>query len=972
MQLEEPDYNMAPNDFIINIANSQPQIAEKLNSILEDYETNPQRAEEIFTEIVNLFKEDLTILHQFNEFLNKERKVAIITKSIIKNMVNFLMGSLSKRVADQALMSSFIKISIDVSKNHLDNKAFFSIDELTSHFLSKVKEFDEQSKELGEDFHKILQDILIEFKLKEEASMNAQNEAIKQDKHIAPAPVTKPVKTIDPLPKPPTPAYEPKTVYNIKTETDIIDILSEMLSEKDFEFFNKLLFLYGSSVISYNEFVQMGKNILSTLKKDVCLTIKTMLENREKLRIKVNPFFIKNHISAEEPELYNKSYKKLEPTKLMFDRESVNDLINKRFICMAHGTESTATTEEGNTKRFVKNSSEGLLLKVEDEMHEFDIMIHQIEVFGRYLDYMHDPELPESKYRNYFKKIRNLHIIKHIYGSNSEMITGLIEQKNLEAIERLRDRFKLYNKKLHTIRKQILPNWKMRMHNNYYRSLDILSNTIKMMEKRLLEGKVLLDDVKHNRFRRKVGKLRIWSSIKRLLYYKKETYVNIEKNSNWFYNPIFFFSLPNKAVMKDVINILRLHLQTSKNNYLDKTKNLSIIKTLFEDFFDVKGDPGVDLIGEMPTAESLTADLKVIEEKLLGERKFSNIDKFVVKVENCKSPEKMNNLIKRAPIIDDNEGEDNDSVNGGSEFEKIINSNSSSEEKFPKMRINKQQTDPKKRNLFGPHQFYLLYQYFFFICERFNFAYEFSAQKLKDESLYYLFKKLLTYYLIGMIDSHVYEECMKTLLGDNAGIFLNLDKMMNNLLKVNFTNDFTSFTLELSKNICESDVGDDNSVDEANFAKICFRMVTKAVGTRTNRNTAVNLIQNYSSLHKELFRFELDRDKYQIFIHKIKSIYQEDGKNANNTHKKLVTKISAQLNQNRNLNNDEIKDHYWSNSKVSLSYSLKRKDFIFNKPGLEDIVLRNKVKTVEEEQAIVSKKDSFRQKREFIFRKMRE
>lgn len=58
-------------------------------------------------------------------------------------------------------------------------------------------------------------------------------------------------------------------------------------------------------------------------------------------------------------------------------------LVNKKYFSVASGNEGGG---EENARAHIKNSSEEELLKLEDELHEFDVVIQRLKVVRGFID----------------------------------------------------------------------------------------------------------------------------------------------------------------------------------------------------------------------------------------------------------------------------------------------------------------------------------------------------------------------------------------------------------------------------------------------------------------------------------------------------------------------------------------------------------------------------------------------------------
>lgn len=65
----------------------------------------------------------------------------------------------------------------------------------------------------------------------------------------------------------------------------------------------------------------------------------------------------------------------------------------------------------------------------------------------------------------------------------------------------------------------------------------------------------------------------------------------------------------------------------------------------------------------------------------------------------------------------------------------------------------------------------------------------------KDLRIYSLFKKLLLYNINGVVDNSVYEDCIRAVFLENSGVFLNFDKIFQNIFKIHKEDEFSQFIL---------------------------------------------------------------------------------------------------------------------------------------------------------------------------------
>lgn len=915
-----------PRKFITTLNQSNPKMLRQVAGVLEHYAMNRLDAEGAYAQLVELFKDDVTALAMFNEGLIKDRQVAYLGKQNVEKMVTYLLTNVAQKGVNQKQMNEFVKISIEVCKNYLDKRAYFSYDDLIDYYMIKMIEFESQHSLLGNEFHAIIDEVLNDFR-----------KSLNEPEPSRPRPVPIKKGKVKPETEPPKPVVEPKIPTPIKYEEQILDHLEECLSPEDIQALLKIFWLYYKSVISYSELIELAQNILIKLRKESCAVLKTALESREWARISRSPFNLKFQMKDKVGDDANKSYKILEAKELKYD--ITDDVLNKSYVCVAHGTESTGTYEEGSGKRFIKNNAEELLLKIEDEMHEFDYTIQQLDVFTRYLIKMEDPTLEPKRFDTYLMKINNLKLIHHIYGSRAPQIIRLFEECNKEIVMTIRKRLQEHLLALQKTRENLREGWHQKMKANFYKGLDILSNSIKMMEKKIFVNKQMLEELKTNKKIR--GKVKLWSSIGKLLAVEQDEYIDYAKGGNVFSNPSLAFSLAEPTVLADTVALLHLLLQTSKNSGADKQRSRKLIKKLILIFFEIS-EPNLEtFIGEIDTEASLKEKLADVERRI-PDRAIIYSDRFQLKMDIHKIPDLLENLKgdkedNKKAAQEPKNAEQNQPEN---EFEQLIESNNSVEDNYPEMRAKEEGKRTQSRMYFGSHQFYVFYRYILYAMERLQYVYEYSAKTLGTSEIYCLFKKLVIYNIHGVIDNSSYEEAIRTLMGNHGGILLNLDKIVANALKIHPNDDFSNYVLKLHKRLFSSEASQPLSEDVI-FAKSCFKLnEVTSVNNKSYRNSAMNSFNtNYNVVNNELLKFEFIKSKRLFVVHKIKSIFQDDGKVVYNTYKALMEKNYNYVSRVCAMEEYRPEDFHIVNN-IPLHLNAKKKEFVFSKAGAEDVVMR--------------------------------
>lgn len=900
---------------------------QQVAGILEHYAMNRLDAEGAYAQMVEIFKDDVTALAMFNDGLIKDRQVVYLGKQSVEKMVTYLLTHVAQKGVNQKQMNEFVKISIEVCKNYLDKRAYFSYDDLIDYYMIKMYEFESQHSLLGNEFHAIIDEVLNEFR-----------KSLNEPEQTRPKPIPIKKTKVKPEPEPPKPVPEPKIPAPIKYEEQILDHLEENLRDEDVSALMKMLWLYKKSVICFPEFVDLAQNILVKLRKETCAVLKTALESREWARVSRSPFNLKLQMNDQPHNYeYNKSYKSLVAKELIFH---FNDsVINKQYVCVAHGTESTSTYEESSTKRFIKNSAEELLLKMEDEMHEFDYMTQQLEVFTGFLIKMEDQTLEPRRFDLYLHKINNLKLLHHIYGNRAPTIMKLFEERNRDIVLTVRKRLEEHLTALHKARENLRENWHNKMRANFYKSLDILSNSIKMMEKKMFVNKQMLEELKLNKKIR--GKVRLWASIGKLLTAEQDQLIDYNKGGNIFSNPVIAFKLGDPVVLSDTVALLHLLLQISKNSIADKQRTKKMIKKLIIAFFDIEEPILENFIGEVDTENGLRERLADIERRT-ADRSILYADRFQLKMDTHKIPDLLDNLKgdkeENKKVVQ--ELRSSDQHQPESEFEQLIESNNSVEENYPDMKTKEEAKRSHNRIFFSSHQFYVFYRYILYAMERLQYVYEYSNSILGTNEIYVLFKKLLIYNIHGVIDNSNYEEAVRTLMGNNGGILLNLDKIVANALKIHPNDDFSNYVLKLNKGLFAKE--DEQLLsEEVLFGRCCFKLnEVTSVNNKSYRNSAMNSFNtNYNVPNNELLKFEFAKGRNLFVVHKIKSIFQDDGKVIYNTYKALIDKNFHYLSRVCSIDEYKPEDFVIVNN-IPLHFNIKKREVIFSKASCEDIVIK--------------------------------
>lgn len=114
-------------------------------------------------------------------------------------------------------------------------------------------------------------------------------------------------------------------------------------------------------------------------------------------------------------------------------------------------------------------------------------------------------------------------------------------------------------------RKEVFsPKWKATMEHNYYKALDVKSNSIKVREKKKLVNKNLMIELRkmeEKSVSRKMG-VKIKTTVPKLLGLEShKEFFKVESEQKNLDNPLICFKLDDTKILKDVVCILVSYLR---------------------------------------------------------------------------------------------------------------------------------------------------------------------------------------------------------------------------------------------------------------------------------------------------------------------------------------------------------------------------------------------------------------------------
>ena len=279
------------------------------------------------------------------------------------------------------------------------------------------------------------------------------------------------------------------------------------------------------------------------------------------------------------------------------------------------------------------------------------------------------------------------------------------------------------------------------------------------------------------------------SSIKYLIKNEPEDRLEvgaIDSMDSSFFNPIICFSRSNSIICHDAISLIGIYLKFSKSN-CDKKKTSFFIRQFFIHFLQIKPEDRIFQV-TYETSEDLKRSLSELEKSIYPTKEFYYHKKIDVEIEeeNIKTVAEMISsencfndfLTSENPFIKNDDPAslttpltDKNVPNGEKEIE------------APKAVICENEQRHKNNPFFASYQFFVTFKYFFIFYERLEFAFHFSMNAFNDKRVYQAFLNLLIFHIFGIIDSQSYENSILVLFNKKGGVLLNMDKIIQNLLK---------------------------------------------------------------------------------------------------------------------------------------------------------------------------------------------
>ena len=200
--------------------------------------------------------------------------------------------------------------------------------------------------------------------------------------------------------------------------------------------------------------------------------------------------------------------------------------------------------------------------------------------------------------------------------------------------------------------------------------------------------------------------------------------------------------------------------------------------------------------------------------------------------------------------------------------------------------------ESQNRSFFGYYNFHNFFNHFVILYERLKLM-----KSLTDrQGVFDFVKQVMMLSLTHVIDSELFEDVVGCLLSQYSGVFLNLEKILANIIKELPLHDIDKFVTSLNRKLFDSNRlagesheelpeqlrGFPNEVNEEEwlFLKTCYKLSSLTFKNKTNckQSQIQSYINNNNLVNDHLLKFEFRTDDQVFVIHKVKSLFEHSPK----------------------------------------------------------------------------------------------
>lgn len=449
----------------------------KIAELLEKYDIAMVESGQVFRGIVHELRDNEDMLDDFNEFLNEDRRVREVSCDQIAELFNHVYDTMQKVTPDKVKFMRFLNVSDELGKA-LDEVKVMSLEELGEMILEAVGHNGTVAY-WGQNFIEALDAAIKDYitaqkKLPNKTGKNGvQSPPAVQDKQIPEPPKStkacppdvkttktqnKPLAVLAPTNGTNMNANQPKQAltytskdppviqmqeelqqFNLRVEAEVILALKAYLSPQAYLDLIKSLQLFTLAVISYQEFLTMNEHALKHLDKSVCLALREMVESRMASIQRLSCFNIRLATIRSEDTTHNHRYFRI-ISQIASQEQYSDGIVNKSYIAIASGHESAGNLDDPVAAKVPKNAAELTLYKVEDEMHELDVVLSQFRVALNFIERIAKPEVPQTTVDMLCDKIGSVRVLSLLYGQKGPAVLEELRNRQPSVLQIVKDR----------------------------------------------------------------------------------------------------------------------------------------------------------------------------------------------------------------------------------------------------------------------------------------------------------------------------------------------------------------------------------------------------------------------------------------------------------------------------------------------------------------------------------------------------
>jgi paired amphipathic helix protein Sin3a len=401
--------------------------------------------------------------------------------------------------------------------------------------------------------------------------------------------------------------------------------------------------------------------------------------------------------------------------------------------------------EEDREKHFVKNQYEEALFRVEDERFELDRIIEAnadvlltLKRVQDDLNLLPFEDLSRYPIESKFNQVQ-LKAVARLYGDQWYEVMVQLKENPGRTVPIIISRAEQKGKEWDHVKSQLKNSWRSIFQENFYKALDYRSLSFKSEEKKKLNPKHLISELK-NAIQKKQSQSSFSAG-------DSDSHSTVKPAP-----PCFVYSFSDEEVHQQVYSLILLSANRTYN-YPAVSKMLKFCKTFLRHFLNLESTTFV-----VPSDVDMALDNSDDDKSAIGEDDSD--------AKNAEDANRMELNDEELPI-----------TSGEVKPVRVMLETWSFQEKFNPVRRHTRSSTL----FFGNYNFYVFFRLYQMLYSRI-----FECKKLcqeKDTGDYSLLIKEIHQFVCEKIDSLTFEEDLRTLYGAGSYLLFTIDKLMAQLIK---------------------------------------------------------------------------------------------------------------------------------------------------------------------------------------------